>query len=83
VTAPEIVAAVLAHVEKAWQHQRTPIAAARCRSRRRRDGVVREENVDPVDQIAQPAIDLDEVAVQGNNGLAFTWSRHDPATPAS
>jgi peptidoglycan/xylan/chitin deacetylase (PgdA/CDA1 family) len=52
VTAAEIVAAVLAHAEKAWQHQRTPIVLLHDAGPGAvENGVVREATVDAVDQI--------------------------------
>jgi peptidoglycan/xylan/chitin deacetylase (PgdA/CDA1 family) len=52
VTAEEIAAAVLAHVEKAWQHQRTPIVLLHDAGPGAvENGVLREATVDAVDQI--------------------------------
>jgi chitin deacetylase len=51
-TAAEIASAMLAHIEKAWQHQRTPILLLHDAGQGTAEGgVVREATVDAVDQL--------------------------------
>jgi peptidoglycan/xylan/chitin deacetylase (PgdA/CDA1 family) len=69
-TAEEIAAAVLAHVDKAWQHQRTPIVLLHDAGPSVEDGMVREATVDAVDRIC--------AALAARQGRHLTLPECDP-----